>query len=249
MRRVGITGAEGHIGSALREGLADRYEIVPFSLMTQAFESTVADLSDVTSTTGIFDGLDAVIHLAADPSPTGSWESMLLNNISATYNVLEEARRAGVKKVVFASTNHTQHGYTMGGSPDELDLEKNFMLRIDDPPNPTSLYGVSKLTGEQLGRFFSREHGLQFVALRIGATGRGDDPTTAVGSPSEDYVRAMFISVRDITGAFVRAIEVDKTFLVAYAVSNNDRRIFDMRSTHEQLGFYPVNNAEDYYPR
>jgi len=166
MRRVGITGAEGHIGSALLEGLADRYKIVPITLTTQAFESTVVDLSDATATTGIFDGLDAVIHLAADPSPTGLWESMLQNNISASYNVLEEARRAGVKKVVFASTNHTPHGYTMGGSPDELDLEKNFMLRIDDPPNPTSLYGVSKLTGEQLGRFFSREYGLQFVALK-----------------------------------------------------------------------------------
>ncbi len=248
MRRVGITGAEGHIGSTLREGFSDRYEIVPFTLTGQTFDSTAIDLSDATATEGKFKGLDAVIHLAADPSPTGSWESMLQNNISATYNVLEESRRAGVKKVVFASTNHTQHGYTMGGSPDEIDLNKKFMLRIDDPPNPTSLYGVSKLTGEQLGRFFSREHGLQFVALRIGATGRGDDPTSAVGSPSEDYVRAMFISKRDITEAFALALEADEDFLIAYAVSNNDRSIFDMRSTHESLGFYPVDNAEDYYP-
>ena len=247
MRRVGVTGAEGHIGSVLREALSARYEIVPFTLTEQAFDSTAVDLSDATAIAGIFEGLDAVIHLAADPSPTGSWESMLQNNISATYNVLEESRRAAVKKVVFASTNHTQHGYTMGGSPDELDLKKKFMLRIDDPPNPTSLYGVSKLTGEQLGKFFSREHGLQFVALRIGATGRGDDPTSAVGSPSEDYVRAMFISKRDITEAFVLALEVDKDFLIAYAVSNNDRRIFDMRSTHEYLDFYPADNAEDYY--
>ena len=246
--RVGVTGAEGHIGSALREGLGGRYEVVPFTLTSQTFDSVAVDLSDAAAILGIFDGLDAVIHLAADPSPTGSWESMLQNNISATYNVLEESRRARVKKVVFASTNHTQHGYTIGGSPDELDLTRNFMLRIDDPPNPTSLYGVSKLTGEQLGRFFSREHGLQFVALRIGATGRGDDPTTAVGSPSEDYMRAMFISKRDITEAFALALEVDQEFLIAYAVSNNDRRIFDMRSTHEGLGFYPVDNAEDYYP-
>jgi len=59
----------------------------------------------------------------------------------------------------------------------------------------------------------------------------------------------MFISIRDITEAFATSLEVDEAFLVAYAVSNNDRRIFDMRSTHENLGFYPEGNAEDYYSR
>ena len=98
-----------------------------------------------------------------------------------------------------------------------------------------------------MGRWCRREQRVQFGAMRVGETGQGDDPTAAVGSPFEDYVRAMVISKRDITEAFVLALEVDKDFLIAYAVSNNDRRIFDMRSTHEYLDFYPADNAEDYY--
>ena len=61
MRRVGVTGAEGHIGSALREGFIDRYEVAPFTLTGQAFASTAVNLSDAAATTGIFEGLDAVL--------------------------------------------------------------------------------------------------------------------------------------------------------------------------------------------
>ena len=138
--KIGITGAEGHIGTLLRGGLGTEFEISSFTLGAESFASAVADLSDSTEVDGIFGGLEAVVHLAADPDPHGSWESMLKNNISATYNVLEESRRAGVKKVVFATTNHTQHGDTMGDGPDVLDMSKRVMLRLDDPLNPTSLF-------------------------------------------------------------------------------------------------------------
>ena len=170
--RVGITGAAGHIGTTVREGLGSEFDISSFTFTPQDFHSVSVDLSDLGAVTGIFEGLDAVVHLAADPEPTGSWDSMLKNNIAATYNVLEECRRAGVKKVVFATTNHTQHGDTMGDAPDVLNESKRRMLKLSDPLNPTSLYGVSKATGEQLGRYFSTHHGIQFVGLRIGATGR-----------------------------------------------------------------------------
>jgi nucleoside-diphosphate-sugar epimerase len=244
--KVGITGAEGHIGTTLREGLATEFKVSAFTLGPQPWESTVADLSVETDVHGIFDGLDAVIHLAADPSPAGSWDSMLKNNISATFSVLEECRLAGVRKVVFASTNHTQHGDTMGGAPEILDMSKRLMLRLNDPPNPTSLYGVSKLTGEQLGRYFATHHGIQFVALRIGATDRSDTPATAAGTRAAEYVRAMFLSKRDLVQAFTLALNVEADFMLAYAISNNDSRIFDTRETQEKLGFSPVDDSEDY---
>jgi nucleoside-diphosphate-sugar epimerase len=242
--KIGITGAEGHIGTTLREGLGAEFDIRSFTLEEESFESTAADLSDPASVEGIFQGLDAIVHLAADPSPLGSWESMLKNNISATYNVLEECRRAGVRKVVFATTNHTQHGDTMGEAPDVLDEGKRRMLKLSDPLNPTSLYGVSKATGEQLGRYFSRHHGIQFVGLRIGATGRSDTPRSE--GPSASYVQAMFISKRDMIQAVTLALNVDRDILLAYAISNNDSRIFDLAETNEQLGFYPMDNSADY---
>ncbi len=244
--QVGITGAEGHIGTTLRNGLGPEFDISAFTLAREQFESVAADLSDEDATRGIFKGLDAVIHLAADPSPLGSWSSMLKNNISATYNVLEECRRAGVRKVVFASTNHTQHGSTMGDAPDVLDDSKRVIHRLNDPLNPTSLYGVSKAAGEQLGRYFSTHHGIQFVALRIGATGPSDTPREADDRPSASYVRAMFLSKRDLIQAFTLSLKADTDFILAYAISNNDSRIFDMRETNAQLGFYPVDNSADY---
>lgn len=242
--KVGITGAEGHIGTTLREGFGAEFEVVSFTLEPQSFDSVSADLSDAAAVEGLFDGLDAVVHLAADPEPTGSWESMLKNNISATHNVLEECRRAGVRKVVFATTNHTQHGDTMGDAPDVLDEGKRRMLTLSDPLNPTSLYGVSKATGEQLGRYFSAHHGIQFVGLRIGATGRSDSPRSE--GPSASYVQAMFISKRDMIQAVSLALNIDKDFLLAYAISNNDSRIFDLAETNAQLGFYPVDNSANY---
>lgn len=244
--KVGITGAEGHIGTVLREGLDPKFEVKAFTLNNQPFESTPADLSDPSALAGIFDGLDAVIHLAAYPEPSGSWESMLHNNISATYNVLEECRKAGVKKVVFATTNHTQHGDTMGERPEILDENKRRMLKLTDPLNPTSLYGVSKVTGEQLGRYFSTHHCIQFVGLRIGSTGGNDRPTRETPRPSDTYNMAMFISKRDMVQAMTLSLGIDKDFLLAYAISNNDSRIFDLTETNEQLGFYPIDNSANY---
>merc|ERR1719382_1995963 len=101
------------------------------------------------------------------------------NNIVATYNVLEAARRAGVRRVVFASSNHTQHGETMArGSPGGMDLAR--LEALGGPASvsasdslsrvgPDSFYAVSKLCGESLGYLYSRVFGAsEFVALRIG---------------------------------------------------------------------------------
>ena len=206
---IGITGSEGHIGTLLRESLGSEFEITSFTLNAADFESTPTDLSDPAAVEGIFSGLDAVVHLAADPEPSGSWESMLQNNTSATYNVVEECRRAGVKKVVFATTNHTQHGDTMGSTPDELDESKRRLLKLTDPLNPTSLYGVSKATGEQLGRYFSTHHGIQFVGLRIGSTGALDQPTGEQPKSTDSYNMAMFISKRDMVQAVKLALKIE----------------------------------------
>lgn len=245
--RVGITGAEGRIGGFLRAGFAARHDVRALTLTPQAFESTVVNISDADAMKGVFEGLDAVVHLAGDPSPAGSWESMLNNNIIGTFNVLEEARRAGVKKVVFASTNHTQHGETMTDSPDVLDMSERVMLRLGDYFNPSSIYGASKATGEIFGRLFARHHGLQFVAMRIGAIGDDDSPLGSVGRPSEDYVRAMYLSRRDLVTAFQKALEIDREFTLGYVISNNSRRIFDMRETNEVLGFFPEDDAETFF--
>jgi len=260
LTRVGITGAAGHIGTTLVKGLPPHYtltlydrRVVPQDHGRQACPVLI-DLSDPEEVPGAFNGLDALIHLAADARPGAPWESVLNNNIIVTYNVFEESRRAGVRRIIFASTNHVLHGYTMGPNPEALDLsfytEGRIPATLDLAPAPDSLYAVSKLFGEDLGRYYARRFGMQFVALRIGWTVREDDPSIKRGTPAEDYMRAMFLSRRDCAAAFTRALEKqmgEGEFLLAFAISNNDRRVFDLEETRGRLGFNPLDNAEAYF--
>ncbi|MCX6353507.1 MAG: NAD(P)-dependent oxidoreductase [Candidatus Aureabacteria bacterium] len=258
--KVGITGAAGHIGTTLREGLSKDHALTMYDIKNVAREpdaaikSILIDLTLSERIQGLFDGLDAVIHLAAVAHPRALWDSVLKDNIVMTHNVFEECRRAGVQRIVFASTNHVLHGHTMGPEPDTLDAdfyrEGKPLLTLHTPPAPDSLYGVSKLFGEDLGRYYAHRFGLRFVALRIGWTIREDDPSIKRGTPAEDYMRAMFLSKRDCVTAFSRSLEVEMASgetVVAFAISNNSRRLFDLEETRKKLGFNPADNAEDYF--
>jgi NAD+ dependent glucose-6-phosphate dehydrogenase len=254
IKKVGITGAGGLIGVDLSVGLAEKYELTLFYRKTKPdislnLKTVQADLSDKTQVKGIFNGLDAIVHLAAAASVQSSWGEVLNDNIIATYNVFEEARRAGVSKIVFASTNHTQHAYTMGKTTLSEDLsyiEKHGLVKLSDPPAPDSLYGVSKLFGEDLGRYYSRFYGLKFVALRIG-TAFGVHWTELMmkgDKPTQDHLRALYLSTRDLIDITDKAIQIDTDYIVAYAVSDNKPAVFDLTETREKLGFYPKDNSQ-----
>lgn len=245
---VGITGANGRVGRVLVDGLSDVCEVRPFTRReVEGFPSTVVDLHNIEAAAHAFEGLQAVIHLAADPRPSAGWDSQLENNIDMTYQVYEACRIAGVRRMVFASTNHTQHGNTVLSTPETLDTNKKVRMKLTDFPNPDSLYAVSKVFGETLGKYYSERHGLEFVGMRIGWLIEENDPTVMVGKSSEDYMRAMFLSHRDCVEAHKRALEVDTKFMLAYVVSNNDRRVFDLTETIDNLGFEPQDNAEDWF--
>jgi len=254
IKKVGITGAGGLIGVDLTAGLAEKYQLTLFYRKTKPDPSlnlkmVQADLSDEKQVKGIFDGLDAIIHLAAAATVQSSWNDVLNDNIIATYNVFEEARRAGVSKIVFASTNHTQHAYTMGKTALTEDLsyvKKHGLVKLNDPPAPDSLYGVSKLFGEDLGRYYSRFYGIKFVSLRIGAAFgvfwtelmmQGDKPL-------QDLLRVQYLSKRDLIDITDKALQIDTDYMLAYAVSDNQPAVFDLTETKEKLGFHPKDNSQ-----
>jgi nucleoside-diphosphate-sugar epimerase len=160
------------------------------------------------------------------------------NNFLATSNCFDEAMRAGVKRIVFASSNF----YHEGDIAAFLNGETRQRITIDRPPTPRSLYGESKVYAENLGRHLAYL-GMQFVALRIGWTIPQDDPSAIGGS----YMRAVFCSKRDLVLAFTKALEVDAGFLAAFAVSDNTHGVFDLAQTKKILGFNPQDNAEDYF--
>ena len=112
-KRVGITGANGSIGRVLMKGLAGDYELKAFSRREVEFPTSIVHFDKANEVKGAFTGLDAVVHLAADPSPMAPWESVREHNIEAMYQVIEECVRARVQRLVFASTNHTMHGLSL----------------------------------------------------------------------------------------------------------------------------------------
>ena len=247
INKVGITGANGTVGRVLMEGLADGYELTAFTRREVDFPSKIVHFDKAGEVAGAFAGLDAVIHLAADPSPMTAWEQVRDHNLEAMYQVMEECRRSQVRRMVFASTNHTQHGNTILTTPETLDPAKKVRMKLGDRPNPDSLYAVSKLFGENIGKLYSERFGIEFVGLRIGWIVPENTPLVMQGTPAEDYLRAMFLSHRDCVAAHRRALEVETKYTLAYVVSSNGRRVFDLEETQAELGWAPEDDAETFF--
>lgn len=280
-RRVAITGVAGFLGQLARQSCEELgLEVIGFDLVeprcqggptitgasvarSAKVDRCTADLSEEGALEGAFDGCDTVIHLAADGRPHADFLSDVLpSNIQGTFRVLEEAQRAGVRRVIFASTNHTQHGATMqlGSHAGSMDWSRlgslggPASLKISDPlgrAGPDSFYGVSKICGEAMGYLYARVHrSLEFVALRIGWC-LYDRPTDLAGNECEAYLRSTYLSKRDFRGFLQGALNCDlarhQGFLIAYAVSRNGLRMFDLKESVENLGYNPVDDAEEYY--
>ncbi|MFA5363353.1 MAG: NAD(P)-dependent oxidoreductase [Candidatus Omnitrophota bacterium] len=241
MRRVGITGAGGNVGTTLQKGLNGLYDLTVFDMKDISHPEgkfVKVDFADPKQGEGVFNGLDALIHLAGDPRPNAPRPLTMRNNFLAASFAFEEARKAGVKKIVYASSNF----YHEGAIGEILQGTMKQLITLDMPPTPLSLYGESKVFGEMVGRHLAYR-GMQFVALRIGWTVPQDDPSVYGGS----YMRAVFCSKRDLVQAFTRALEVETGFMPAFAVSNNTNAVFDLAETRKKLGFDPQDNAEDYF--
>ena len=110
---------------------------------------------------------------------------------------------------------------------------------------PTSLYGVSKIAGEEIGHFFStREQAFEFIALRIGWVVY-DSPFAHKNTPLNDYLESMYLSKNDCIGYFLAAAETtninnENPFYVGYAISNNKTALYDIKNTCETLAFAPT---------
>ena len=170
-----------------------------------------------------------MVHLAADPHTRAPWADVLPNNIVGTYNVYEAARAAGVRRIVFASTNHVMGMY---------DRDQQWPIYAGQPVRPDSLYGVSKAFGEALGRFYADQHGLGVICLRIG---------WATPEPVNDISRWMWLSPRDCAQVVWRAIESDLNFGIFYAISANSGRHWDITNTMQCLGYRPEDDAERFF--
>jgi uronate dehydrogenase len=234
-KRILITGAAGQIGLALRAGLAGSYDLLRLADLAPqkpagAGEEVVQfDLGDMPAVEAAMQGIDCVVHLGG-VSVEDSWEKVLPANIAGCYNVFEAAYRQGVKRVIFASSNHA-----IGFHRRERFIDNTVV------PRPDTRYGVSKVFGEAVGRLYADKHGLSVACLRIGTFRNPDRP---------DNARQLltWISHRDMVQLVRRCIDhPDYHFVTVYGVSNNLRSRWD-NTNIKFLGYRPEDDSEVFAP-
>lgn len=235
--KILITGGCGKIGSHFARYAADRYSLrlVDKDLWnTEKFgpppgESVIADLQDPAACQKACEGMDVVIHLAADPSPEADFlDSLLGNNILATYHIVTAAKRAGCKRFIYASSVHAVAAYP-----------RDVQIKTDMPVRPTNMYGVSKCFGEALVAHFAINEGLPSIAIRIGAYLF----PTEMGELASHEIDA-YLHPDDFNQLLTQCIEIPNiSFMIVHAISNNRYKRIDINETREILGYDPKADA------
>jgi nucleoside-diphosphate-sugar epimerase len=248
-RRVLVTGMNGLIGSAFYQAERDHYAWRALNRRPMPDVETVqADIADLDAIRPAFDGVDTVVHLAANARLNAPWEEILHANVIGTYNVFEAARQAGVRRVVFASSGATvsaiqkEEPFRALAEGRYADAAAGWpLLTHESMPRPAALYGVSKVWGEVLARHFVDTSPLSILCLRIGYVSRADRPI-------EPAHFANWCSQRDIVQAIGRAVEApdELRYDIFFVTSNNKWSYRDLQHTRDVLGFVPHDNAEDY---
>jgi uronate dehydrogenase len=228
MKKILITGAAGDVGGHLRRELAGRYalrlsDIRPIADLAPGEEFIEGDCASLRDMLRVTRGVDAVVHLGGF-SVEGPWEVILRANIVGAYQVFEAARTNGVRRVVFASSNHAVGFY---------DRDETIDHRVY--PRPDSRYGVSKVFGEALGSLYAYKYGMEVVCVRIGNV----NP-----KPMDKRRLSIWLSPRDL--AQLVSIAIDRPgirFEIVYGVSANRRSWYD-NANAEGLGYRPQDDSE-----
>jgi uronate dehydrogenase len=248
-RRVVVTGAHGLVGQLLRKTLADDYEVAGVDARRRPWSGLArADMARLQHAERAVDGADVVIDLASAHWQQ-PWDVVRDNNIPAAWNTLEAARRRGVRRVIYASSNHVTGLYErdqpyariLAGDYDGLDPATVPRITTAMAIRPDSPYGVGKALGEAAARYYAEEHGLSVLCLRIGTLNWASRPSTARHF-------ATLITHTDMARLVRCCIEAppDLSFGVFYGVSANRWRIWDVDDARRTIGYQPQDDAEDW---
>ncbi|MEP2717100.1 NAD(P)-dependent oxidoreductase [Pseudophaeobacter sp.] len=231
MTRILLTGAGGGLGKVLRQKLAGSYELLRLSDLVeldpaQAGEEVVqCDLADAEAVMALAEGCDAIVHLGG-MSVENSFDTILNANICGTYNIYEAARKQGVGRVLFASSNHA-----IGFHKRETRLDASAALR------PDSMYGVSKGFGELLARYYFDKYGIETACVRIGSS---------FEKPRNRRMMATWLSFDDLTRLVKRVVDADRVgFAVVYGASDNEESWWDNSET-AYLGWQPQDSSAQF---
>jgi len=231
MKRVLMTGAAGGIGTMLTPLLRGLYPEVVLSDMRTPKELAAGDkfvaanLENLDEVEKICEGVDGILHFGGY-SIEGTWDQIHSANIVGCYNLFEAARRKGVKRIIFASSNHA-----IGFYP------RTTHIGTDVTPRPDSRYGVSKVFGEALGSLYSDKHGIGVLSIRIGNVGPIplDHRRLSIWLHQEDLLQLCRIGLE----------HPELSYEVFYGASFNERTWWDNSNAYS-YGYRPKHRAEDF---
>jgi uronate dehydrogenase len=230
MKTILITGAAGDVGTHLRRELAGKYvlrvsDLRSLTKLNKEEQFVRADISKLSDALRITNGVDAVVHLGGY-SVEGPWDAILSANIVGCYNMIEAANKNGVKRFIFATSNHATGFYRRDETIDH---------RVY--PKPDGRYGVSKVFGEALGSLYADKYAMGVFCMRIGNV----NPV-----PIDKRRLSIWISPRDLAQLVTIGIEHPAIgFEIVYGISDNTRSWYDNSNAY-RLGYKPKDDAERY---
>jgi uronate dehydrogenase len=229
--RILLTGAAGGLGQVLRSRLNANCSLlrssdrVAFGVALEHEEQVLADLSDANAVLEMMQGVDAVVHLGG-VSTESAFDPILQGNIIGVYNLYEAARKQGVKRIVFASSNHVTGFY-----------KQSETITAAHPARPDGLYGVSKAFGEDLSRLYFDRYGIETACLRIGSS---------FPEPRDRRMLASWLSYDDLHRLITACLTTPVLgHSIIYGVSNNSVVWYD--NCHaKHIGFKPQDSSDIY---
>jgi uronate dehydrogenase len=250
-KTVLITGAAGNLGGKLRGHLHDRYALRLLDVNPGGDPAiTRADLAQWDPHwVALFEGVDAVVHLAADPTAQQTWANLVGPNVDGTIHVFQAAARAGVQQLVYASSNHVMGGYKDDPVPARLttDLPPRPGTRyvVDGEERDSTPYASAKLFGERLGKCHADTHGLSVLAVRIGWVRPGANRAADVPAARGDWFRLMWLSNRDCCQLLEKCLTADPElrFAVVNGMSANTGMRWDLAYARLLLGYEPQDDV------
>jgi uronate dehydrogenase len=229
-----LTGAGGNLGKVLRGRLKAHARVLRLSDISDlgaaqpGEEIIIGDLADPAKVDEMVAGVDAIVHMGG-VSVERPFDEILPANIQGVYNLYEAARRHGVKRVVFASSNHVIGFYRQGQ-----------VIDADVPVRPDGYYGISKAFGENLSRFYFDRYGIETVCLRIGSS---------FPEAKDRRMLVTWLSYDDLTHLIAQSLFTPHVgHTIVYGASANRESWWDnSRAAH--LGFQPKDSSEPFRAR
>jgi uronate dehydrogenase len=229
--RLLLTGAAGGLGQVLRSRLKPfaqtlrLSDIAPLGELQAGEEIQACDLADKAAVDALLKGVDAVVHMGgiATEHP---FEQILEANIKGVFHLYEAARRHGVRRVVFASSNHVIGFHKQG-----------YFVDANCAKRPDGYYGLSKSFGEDLSRFYFDRYGIETACIRIGSS---------FPEPKDQRMMSTWMSYRDLTELIRCCLFAPMLgHTIVYGLSDNRDKWWD-NAQAAHLGFKPQDSSEPF---